>query len=86
MLWAIAVVLGIPLVVTYAHQHVVPRLPTAVLATGLVIVGMLSMTAGVILNGILRQRQESARLSYLRYPAVSRVPVTGCAHYEHHRR
>lgn len=67
----IAVVLGVPLVVTFARTGEVPRLPTAVLATGLVLVGMLSVVVGLVLNGIQRQRQESARLTYL---ALAPVP------------
>lgn len=67
----IAVILGVPLVITYARTHQVPRFPTAVLATGLVIIGILSVVIGFILNGILRLRQENARLSYLRLPPVA---------------
>lgn len=67
---AVAVVLGAPLVVTFLHTHQVPRFPTAILATGLVLVGMMCLVVGIILNGILHQRQESARLSYLRLPPV----------------
>lgn len=68
----IAVILGVPLLVTFADTHEVPRLPTAVLATGLVLVGVLSIVVGLIVNGILRLRQETARLTYLRLPPVSR--------------
>jgi hypothetical protein len=68
----IAVILGVPLLITFAETHEVPRLPTAVLATGLVLVGILSIVVGLIVNGILRLRQETARLAYLRLPAVSR--------------
>lgn len=67
----IAVILGIPLLVTFYDTRQVPRLPTALLATGLVLIGMLSLVVGLVLNGILRQRQENARLSYLRWPPVS---------------
>ncbi|XVX21106.1 glycosyltransferase [Actinomycetota bacterium] len=64
----IAVLLGVPLVITYADTHTVPRFPTAILAVGLALVGVLAWVVGIILNGILRLRQESARLSYLRLP------------------
>ncbi|PWJ26079.1 glycosyltransferase involved in cell wall biosynthesis [Branchiibius hedensis] len=67
----IAIILGIPLLVTYAQTHEVPRLPTAILATGLVMVGIMSFVIGLILNGILRLRQENARLAYLRLPSVT---------------
>ncbi|MDQ2851360.1 MAG: glycosyltransferase [Actinomycetota bacterium] len=67
----VALVLGVPLVVTFARISQVPRLPTAVLATGMMLVGFVSIAIGLILNGILRSRQENARLSYLRLPPVS---------------
>lgn len=67
----IALVLGVPLLVTYARTSEVPRLPTAVLATGLVLAGLMSLVIGIVLNGILRMRQEAARLAYLRLPPVA---------------
>lgn len=75
----LAVILGVPLAITYHDTGEVPRLPTAVLATGLVLVGIMSLVVGLVLNGILRMRKESARLSYLRYPAVLSTPVTASA-------
>lgn len=70
----ISLILGIPLVVTYVEDHTVPRVPTAMLTVGFGIVGALAFVVGLILNGILRQRQESARLSYLRLPSVGIPP------------
>jgi hypothetical protein len=59
------VVLGIPLAVTYAQTGLVPRLPTAILATGLVVVGLLMTTAGLVLDSIAKGRLEAKRLAYL---------------------
>lgn len=73
----LSLVLGIPLVITYAHLHTVPRMPTAMITVGLDILAGLSFVVGLILNGILRQRQESARLSYLRLPSVGTPPGEG---------
>ena len=44
----------------------VPRLPTAVLITGLVLMGLLSGAAGLILDSIAKGRLEAKRLAYLR--------------------
>ena len=63
--WAIAIALAVPLAVTYAETGLVPRLPTAVLATGLVVVGLLLATAGLVLDSIARGRLEAKRLAYL---------------------
>lgn len=68
----IALVLGIPVFVDFLQTGLVPRLPTAVLAAVLVLVGLLALVTGLVLDGVLRLRQETARLSYLRYEAPGR--------------
>ena len=62
-----ALALGAPVVVEYAQTGLVPRLPTALLASSLVILGVLSWTVGLILDAIATMRREAARLNYLRY-------------------
>jgi glycosyltransferase involved in cell wall biosynthesis len=65
LLVAAAIVLAIPLVVTYAHTGLVPRFPTAILATGLIIIAVLCFFAGLILDTVTRGRREVRRLAYL---------------------
>ena len=65
----LAVLLAIPLAMTYMHTHLVPRLPTAVLATGLMILAFLNVFAGLILDTVVRGRREVRRLAYLAHPA-----------------
>lgn len=65
----LALILAAPLAVTYAETGLVPRFPTAILATGLVILGVLSFLAGLILDTVTRGRREMRRLAYLAYPA-----------------
>jgi glycosyltransferase involved in cell wall biosynthesis len=60
-----AVLLSIPLVVTYAHTGLVPRVPTAILVTGMTIVAVLCFFAGLILDTVTRGRREIRRLAYL---------------------
>ncbi len=64
-----AVILAAPLAVTYMHTHLVPRLPTAILATGLMILAFLNVFAGLILDTVVRGRREVRRLAYLAQPA-----------------
>ncbi len=73
LLAGLGIVLAIPLAVTYAETGLVPRLPTAVLATGLVILGSLSMACGLVLDTVTRGRREMRRLAYLALPAPSRI-------------
>jgi glycosyltransferase involved in cell wall biosynthesis len=56
---------GIPLIVEYERTGLVPRLPTAVLATGLVLLSSLSFVCGLILDSVSRGRLETKRLAYL---------------------
>ena len=65
LLMALAVVLAIPLVVTYANTGLVPRFPTAILVTGMIIVAVLCFFAGLILDTVTRGRREVRRLAYL---------------------
>jgi glycosyltransferase involved in cell wall biosynthesis len=69
LLVAVAVVLAVPLLITYLDTGLVPRFPTAILVTGIVIVAVLSFFAGLILDTVTRGRREMRRLAYLAYPA-----------------
>jgi glycosyltransferase involved in cell wall biosynthesis len=66
---ALAVALVVPLLATYVRTGLVPRLPTAVLATGIVLIGALSLTTGIILDTVTRGRRETRLLAYLGLPA-----------------
>ena len=70
-LFALAIVLAIPLVVTYIHTGLVPRLPTAILVTGIIIIAVLCFFAGLILDTVTRGRRELRRLAYLSLPPAS---------------
>ena len=60
-----AIVLAEPLVETYLQTGLVPRFPTAILVTGMVIVAVLCIFAGLILDTVTRGRREVRRLAYL---------------------
>src|SRR3984957_18800784 len=57
--------LAIPLVITYVQEGLVPRLPTAVLSTGLMLVAFLSIACGLILDTVTRGRREVKLIAYL---------------------
>ncbi|WP_022687235.1 glycosyltransferase family 2 protein [Sphingomonas phyllosphaerae] len=69
LLAVLAVILAVPLVMTYMQTGLVPRVPTAILVTGLVILAALCIFAGLILDTVVRGRREVRRLAYLAYPA-----------------
>jgi glycosyltransferase involved in cell wall biosynthesis len=57
--------LGVPVVIEFERTGLVPRLPTALVSTGLVLLANLSMTCGLILDAVSRTRKENKRLAYL---------------------
>jgi hypothetical protein len=65
LLAALSVILAVPIAVTYAQTGFVPRIPTAILCTGLMILAMLSLMSGLILDTVTHGRREMRRLAYL---------------------
>ena len=61
----VSIGLAIPVIITYLEQGLVPRLPTAVLSTGLMIVAVLSISSGLVLDTVTRGRREMKLLAYL---------------------
>jgi hypothetical protein len=74
-LGALAFSLAMPILIEYAETGLVPRLPTAVLATGLVIMAFLSLSCGLILDTVTRGRREMKRMRYLNIPAPNAGPA-----------
>jgi glycosyltransferase involved in cell wall biosynthesis len=64
----IALVLVSPLLLTYAETGLVPRIPTAILVTGMMIASLLSIACGLILDTVTKGRHEMKRLAYLAVP------------------
>lgn len=65
LLAAASILLAIPVVVTFIETGLVPRLPTAVLSMGLMIMAMLSISSGLVLDTVTRGRRETRILAYL---------------------
>jgi glycosyltransferase involved in cell wall biosynthesis len=60
--------LFVPVLLTYLETGLVPRLPTAVLSLGLVLLSFLSLACGLILDTVTRGRKEAKRIAYLAIP------------------
>lgn len=74
VLLLVSVGLGVPIVLEFLDTGLVPRLPTAVLATGFVLLSFLSFACGLILDSVTRGRREMKRLAYLAVPGISAQP------------
>jgi hypothetical protein len=55
--------------VTYFEEGIVPRLPTAILSTGLMLLACLSIVAGLVLDTVTRGRREMKLIAYLQHRA-----------------
>ena len=65
--------LAVPLLITYLETGLVPRIPTAILVTGLVLLGWLFIGVGLILDTVTRGRQEQKRLRYLQLESLDSI-------------
>ena len=63
-----SLLLGTPVVLDYFHTGLVPRLPTAVLSVGFMVLGFLALASGLILDTVTRGRWEDKRMAYLAIP------------------
>ena len=63
-----SLLISVPVIVTFLDTGLVPRLPTAVLATGIMLMAALSLLAGIILDTVSRGRKEVRLLAYLQQP------------------
>jgi glycosyltransferase involved in cell wall biosynthesis len=68
----VSVSLGYPVFVEFMETGLVPRFPTVVLATGIMVLAALSLAIALILNANSRSQLEMKRLKYLEYPLMPR--------------
>jgi hypothetical protein len=81
VLAVLSIGLAVPIIITFLETHTVPRLPTAVLAMGLMLMAFLSFSVGLVLDTVTRGRREMKLLAYLshRAPGEERRKVQGNA-------
>jgi glycosyltransferase involved in cell wall biosynthesis len=70
LFWATGLILMLPVIATYLETGLVPRLPTAVFATGLFVIAFLLAGCGLILDSLSRSRVEQKRILFLTVPAL----------------
>ena len=70
LFFMVSIVLSIPIFVTYVETGLVPRMPTAILSTGLMILSFFSLISGVILDSLSRSKLEAKRANYLSYKSL----------------
>ncbi|HXU03134.1 MAG TPA: glycosyltransferase family 2 protein [Polyangia bacterium] len=73
LLGMIAIALSVPIFEEYSRSGLVPRFPTAILSTGIMILAFLSLACGFVLDTVTRGRYEMKRLHYLKEAAPVRA-------------
>ena len=68
----LSIAISVPIFITYFETGLVPRFPTAILATGTMLLGFLSLVSGLVLDTVTLSRREAKRMRYLAYPAPRR--------------
>ena len=71
-LFALSLILGIPVTIEFLETGLVPRFPTAILSASIMLLAFLSITTGMILDSVARGRREQRRLAYLNLPWLGR--------------
>ena len=69
----LSLILGLPVLKEYIEIGLVPKLPTAILAMGIMILSMLSLATGLILENLTRARLEIKRLFYLGFDNPNKI-------------
>jgi glycosyltransferase involved in cell wall biosynthesis len=67
---SISIILALPILHTWIDSGLVPRFPTAILSTGIMILAFLNLSAGLILDSLSRARLDEKRMKYLSYPSM----------------
>jgi len=72
VLFVVGFGISVPIFIEFHRTHLVPRFPTAILSTGLVLMSFLSLVCGLVLDSVARGRKEVKRLAYLSIPSLGR--------------
>ncbi len=82
LLAMISVLLAAPLFHTYLISHAVPRIPTAILSTAIMMLSFISLTSGIILDSVCRGRKERKYLYYLSLPWMKKDIANAKTHVD----
>ena len=76
VLFWLSIVLGIPVIAEFLRTGLVPRFPTAILATGIMLLSFMALVCGMILDSVANGRKETKRMAYLSIPLIVDVETT----------
>ena len=77
VLGLVAIGLSIPVFITWVETGLVPRFPTAILSSTLMLLAFLSLSVGFVLDTVTHGRREVKRLMYLQIDAPQEALADG---------
>lgn len=72
ILFLLGLIIGIPVIVEFVKTSYITKMPSAVLATGLVLLSAVSFQSAIILDTVTRQHREDYELNLLRYEQIEK--------------
>ena len=67
ILLMLGLIVGIPVLTEFAKTHFITKMPSAVLATGFVMLSAISLHSGLILDTIVKANKEKYELELIKY-------------------
>lgn len=72
IIFILGLLVGIPVIVEFIKTSYITKIPSAVLATGFIIVSVIVGQCGVILDTVVKQNRENYELNLLRYDQIEK--------------
>ena len=69
----IGLIIGIPVIIEYYRTSYITKVPSAILATGIMIFAIIIAQCGVILDTVVKQHKENYQLNVLRYIQIENM-------------
>ena len=73
IIFLLGIIIGIPVFVEFFSLHYITKIPSAILAMGLVTLSVIIGQCGVILDTVVRQNRENYELNMLRYKQIENL-------------
>lgn len=76
ILFVLGLIVGIPVISEFLHTHLINKIPSAILAVGLMVLATNALTSGFILDTIVSQHRDNYELLINQYTETSNDNVT----------
>ena len=73
IIFLLGIIIGIPVFMEFFSLHYITKIPSAILAMGLVTLSVIIGQCGVILDTVVRQNRENYELNMLRYKQIENL-------------